>query len=293
MYNNIFKLSMFFEKLAIRTVMYDPKQHEEYKYYESNMAPEDIYGEAEEYGKTKKFDMQYFSGLWDPVEIRLYAHRRLQMLGQGSSRATYAYSPRFALKIATNEAGRAQNQLEDQISQDKQFNEIIAKVVKSDNDHNWVLSELVRPIHVIDDEGFNDEFMEKMEFEQHSPVPFDTLMQGINPKYRFDDEEAPKYKQFVKQSPQKDEIRRKVRKARALIKKYNLQLVDIKTPSNWGQTSDGRMVVLDFGFDQNVNLDYYGTKRPKNWPVDPTDYGPLLPQDMTIKENPNAPKKED
>lgn len=285
---------MFFEKYAIRSVVYDPKQHEEYKYYESNMAPEDTYGESKEYGQTKKFDMNYFSRIQDPEKIRLYAHRRLQMLGQGSSRVVYVYSSKYALKIATNLAGQAQNELEYKISQDRQFNEIVAKSIKSDNYFNWLLSELVRPVNIMDDEGCQDEFLEKMEFEQHSPVPFDTLIQGIDPRYRGEyDEGFVPYRKFVKTSPQKEEIRRKVRKARALIKKYNLKLPDIKVPSNWGQTTDGRMVILDFGFNDDVNINFYGTQRPKNWPIDPNDYGPTFPVDLTIKENPNAPKEED
>jgi len=286
---------MFFEKHAIRSVMYAPKVHQQYKEYEASVSPEDTFGEAKEYGQTKKFDMQYFSRLTDPREIRLYAHRRLQMLGQGSSRAVYVYSPKYALKIAMNNAGLAQNRLESNISFDGKYDEIIAKVVQAGPNYNWVLSELVHPIMHQDEEGYNIEEKEKEEFNKYSPMEFDTLMQGIDPTYgpaEYVDREGnvnktkafPQYRKVITKSPHSEEIKRRVELIHELANDWGLDVKDITVPSNWGRTAEGKTVILDFGYDDQIIEDFYLNQRPANWKIDPSDYGSTFPIDSTINK---------
>jgi hypothetical protein len=303
MYKQIYNLSKLFSKLAIRAIQYNPVLHQELKRDEEATDPEERIGEAKEYGETKKFDQRYFEMLKDPAYMRLYAHRRLQMIGQGSSRAVYIYSPKFALKIATNMAGIAQNKLEISISEDGEYNSIIAKVVKYDyKNYNWLISELVYPIDIRDELGYPMELEEKEEFKKHSPIAFDSLMHGINKKYNPDIEyeggEFEPYESAKQKIPPQiqTEMDTKIQLAKKLIDDYGILFTDIAIPSNWGRTADGRTVILDFGFDDIIHKQYYGANRDKakSWRVDPYDYGNYFPHiDDTIKENPNRPKDED
>jgi hypothetical protein len=294
MYTSILKLAKLFEKYAIRSVIYDPKTHQQLKDYEKDINPEDRFGEAKEYAQTKKFDIEHFSSITNPMEARLYAHRRLQMLGQGSSRAVYVYSPKYALKIATNPAGIAQNRLEHNISEDSKYNEIIAKVINADPDYKWVISELVNPIYYVDSDDYNEEIKEKEEFAKYSPAEFDTLMQGIDSKYSpaylpgSGYKAFPQYRKIIKKHPKSEEIKRKVKLVQELINDWGLNFSDIAVPSNWGRTADGRVVILDFGYDEGIRKDFYSKSQPKNWVVDPLEHGSvILPQDTTMKEYPH------
>ena len=156
--------------MAIRSVMYDPQLHQQLKDYDNSVAPEDRIGDTKEYGDTKKFNIREFKKIQDPLDARIYAHRRLQPLGQGSSRAVYVYSPKYALKIATNEAGLYQNELESSISSSHEYDDITARVIDSAPNNIWLISELVSPISFLHEEGFHDDFREKQEFNKYSPV---------------------------------------------------------------------------------------------------------------------------
>lgn len=304
-YDNIYKLACKFEKMAIRAVKYNPEIHQQLKEEQELYDPEDWMrtewsGEpiAKEYGRTKKFDMREFQQLakQDLMQAGLYAHRRLQKLGKGSSRAVYVYSPKYALKIAMNEAGIAQNQLEASVWRNGQYNEILAGVKIADPDGKWLLSELVVPFEVIDDmdedQEYHNQIEEERQFEQYSPAPFRTMMEGISKDFEpymeesdYEDADMGRrwksYRSFLRNAPKEQtyELKRKTKLARDLVNKFKLKANDFWNPSNWGRTMDGRVVLLDYGFDNRIQQQFYQRNpRPEPWKLD----WPELPGDESF-----------
>jgi hypothetical protein len=273
--------------------MYDPGYHGALKQDEAEqreLYPEDQYGMAKEYSETKTFRMSEFRNIHGFEWAITYASRRLQLLGKGSSRAVFVYNPKKVLKIAMNQAGVAQNQLESKISRSGKYNEVIAGVFETDPNGLWVISELVVPFMAIDDEGYEYQFEEEKEFRKHSPIDFKTFQEGIAPRFEnkidFDEEEYeqmgmgrkyPSFREFTKTGPSEtvSEIQRKTKLLRTMIKQFGLKKDDIFIRSQWGRTSDGRIVLVDYGFNAEVSKKYYTINTPK-----PVVIEEVFPTDM-------------
>jgi hypothetical protein len=289
-YRKIHSLAIKFEKLAgVRAVNYDPKVYKALKEEEKSLDPEDrmtSYYEglplSQVYKDTKKFDLKIFDKIKDPTEAGLYAHRRLQRLGQGSSRAAYVYNSKLCLKIAMNPAGVHQNLTEIGISKIGKYNEIIAKVVRHSNDGRWLLSELVIPFEIKDYDDEVDLIASEKEFEDKAKVPFRIMMRGISEgvpekyhpyfsenQYKFEkmNTEFNTYEDYIKNKPM-EEIERKVELAKELINKIGVKASDIWVPYQWGRTADGRIVLLDYGFTSAVHKQHYDKSSPKRWSIE-------------------------
>lgn len=61
------------------------------------------------------WDWNEFRNINSIEELREYANKRLQFAGIGSSRAVYKFHEKFALKIALNAKGLAQNKSESNV----------------------------------------------------------------------------------------------------------------------------------------------------------------------------------
>lgn len=105
--------------------------------------------------QSKKFNWIEFAKLESLHDLWSYANERLDFINAGSSRRVFILSSRFVLKIAKNDAGKAQNQYEYQLSQDPKLAPILARVRDAHPDGLWVVSDLVRPFHD-DDAGIDD-----------------------------------------------------------------------------------------------------------------------------------------
>ena len=74
-----------------------------------------------------------------------YAEKHLPLLGEGSSRITYALDSAKVLKIALNRAGEAQNETEAEIWF-KTRSPYITTVYDFAPNNKWIISEIVKPI---------------------------------------------------------------------------------------------------------------------------------------------------
>jgi hypothetical protein len=194
--------------------------------------------------KSKPFNFDEFKALKAPVSsrspddpmaielypydaMRGYAHERLQYIDGGSAREAFVLTPRYALKVALNDKGVAQNKAEVKLSKTKGASEAIAKTVTSDKNGNWVVAELVRPL--VDDD----------EFEERTGITIDNLYTAL---------ETGSYHWFPT-------------KARALVdglrslKRAGLE--DDYRFEQFGVTPDGRVVLLDFGYSKAVARKFY------------------------------------
>ena len=76
-----------------------------------------------------------------------YANKHLKRLGCGTSRVTYAYGSRFALKVAFNDKGIAQNEAEVDIYTSSSSKRLVTRIYDFDDDYRWIIAEIVREVH--------------------------------------------------------------------------------------------------------------------------------------------------
>jgi len=226
-----------------------------------------------------KFDLGHFRFLPDLVTVNEYPNGKLQFLGHGSSRNTWVFSSGKVLKAAYNDAGIAQNEQELKIAQMPEVSDIVTKIYDYDRDGNkWLISEIVRPLsgfqefeslagisfpafkdflqewsrgnHTTPDEMFDD-LIENQEMKLEDINPRN--VQAINAiKRRLLDYRATRNNPFL-------------RKMLVLISKgllpgdlANWDLSDNSSSvSHYGKSGDGRIVLMDYGFSDDVYRGHY------------------------------------
>jgi hypothetical protein len=201
--------------------------------------------------RKKHLDMKSFLQLPNSVNARLkWLLANGNKLGKtGSGRATFLIDSSKVLKLAVNNKGVAQNELEEKISNDPDVNSIVTRVFKSAPDHSWIVSQVVRELN------------SDREFEKETGGSLKDVMNYLNvlndhPHLRKD----PNTPAFILSLEK-------------LIKKYKMQIPDIDMPGHWGKTPDGRIVLLDYGFNEEVFKKHYalGQDRPTLAPDQPTN----------------------
>lgn len=167
----------------------------------------------------------------------------VRFIGQGSSRCVFALDNKYALKVAGNiwdaddnnyRKGIAQNKVEYKLSLNSEIHDVLAKVYDNAPDYEWIVSDLVRPLNDND----NNTFYEL------TGITFDDMMSYL---YRIKDGGIPSsLGHFVSQ----------IQKAIELGK---LELEDFRM-DQFGKTADGRIVILDYGFSDDVQQNYYRSR---------------------------------
>lgn len=159
--------------------------------------------------------------------MRQYAQERLQYIDGGSSREAFVLTPKYALKVALNEKGVAQNKAEAKLSKTKGASNAVAKTVTSDKDGNWAVAELVRPL--ADDD----------EFEERTGITLDNLYAAL---------ETGSYHWFPAKTRELVDGLHALKRA-GLKNDYRFE--------QFGVTPDGRIVLLDIGFSKSVADKFY------------------------------------
>jgi len=181
--------------------------------------------------RSKTFNLSYFKTLQlgDMLE---YPKVTLEFLGQGSSRNVYIISSKKVLKMAYNEAGIMQNKKEVETYVKFGSSGIITKIYDSDSKGLWIISELVKP------------FLNEKQFLNAAGI----LPQDI-PKVKLESSE----KSYI-YTPAGKEFALKIQN---FTKQSGLRLGDLINFFNYGTNSDGHVVILDSGFDDEVYNKYY------------------------------------
>lgn len=182
-------------------------------------------------GFGNKFNLETFKNMDDLRILNSYANRFLEKLGQGSSRAAYLLSSRHALKIAVNKRGLAQNKAELSVYTNPQTKPMIASIRDyEDTEYRWLIADVVRPIET------------EQEFEDITGIQWENFLDSL-----IDDD--------VTQTPLS-------RITRATMDSNDLVSADIQVLDHWGKTADGRIVLLDYGYTDEVYNKYY---KGLNW----------------------------
>ena len=92
------------------------------------------------------FDLEEFSKLTSFNKRIQYCQERLKRISSGSSRIVYMVDDTKVLKIAKNEKGLNQNEIEAQYSNYHDIKDITAQVFAYDNKNLWIEMELARKV---------------------------------------------------------------------------------------------------------------------------------------------------
>jgi len=191
----------------------------------------------------------------------------LQKVGEGSSRTAYVLSSRFALKLAGSfksqyvekytEAGAAQNQQEFNTWRDAPpaVKAVIPESYKLEPNGLWLIADLVRPLKNVE------------EFFELSGGLHPTSLSSVLSSYSSTSSEE----DYGTSSTSKIESRKRVEAAikknktakrvfrglQQAVSAFGLDPVDFGGIRQWGKTSLGKIVLLDYGASNEIIDTFY------------------------------------
>jgi len=177
-----------------------------------------------------------------------YCEEHLQRISSGSSRIVYKIDNEKVLKLAKNKKGLAQNGVEIQYSNESNLDDVLAKIYEYDENNLWVEMELAKKLRVAD-------------FHQITGFKFKDYAIAIN---NYGNDVDPRInrgkmdidKELVEQMWE-DEF---VYGMFQYIGDYGLPVGDLMRLNTYGIVKgDGeqRIVVIDYGLDNDVYTSYY------------------------------------
>jgi hypothetical protein len=195
--------------------------------------------------RSSTFDLATFKSLKDADEILKYARDNLaEIKPAGSSRATFILNSKKVLKVSNHPIrGPVQNRKEWEASQNSGIASFLTRVYDHDPDFNWIISELVRPYGVGDSSTRYGVLMNVLQkfTEAYDPDPADQALKDAANDHL-------------------DNLLGMEGYFRDTI--YNLMnegynIFELSEPSAWGISPGGRLVLLDYGADDNILAQYY------------------------------------
>lgn len=173
-----------------------------------------------------------------------YAEKNLKRLSSGSSRLVYLTDDDTIVKLAKNDKGIAQNEVE---ANPKMKSKYLNKILGHAKDFVWI------------ETCFLDKITEK-DFEEMTGMDFksfgESVDYGLKNISKSSDKKKPKnYDDIVK-----SEIYKELKR---LGDKFKLMPGDLSRISSWG-TKDGNPILIDAGLTQKVFEDFYEDKDSKS-----------------------------
>lgn len=197
------------------------------------------------------FDMEHFKSLRKYSERVRYCDQHLKKISSGSARIVYIIDNEKVLKLAKNEKGVAQCEVEIQWGNDSYFGGILAKTLDSHPDGLWVEMELARKVKKGDFKtlaGFNfddlNTYLRNVEQENKGRKS----IFGIDPE--------------VKETMEQNEF---VTELVDLMNSMDAPAGDMTRLNSYGlvkRNGHDTIVLIDFGLTNDVYSDYYD--RTKN-----------------------------
>lgn len=189
------------------------------------------------------FSIEQMASLKSPDEINRYASAHLPLVGQGSTRKVFALSPEFVLKLVNPDfdenRGIAQNEEETRLSAIEEAQVALARIKSHGEGFLWVIQERVQPLSswkVFDSvTGFSSKELAKLLRGNYLDVA--DFQRRAKPNSQFSNS------QLVK--------------ALFVLRENGLSFDDLKGYQQWGVTTDGRVVLVDFGATDSVLDEYY------------------------------------
>ncbi len=179
------------------------------------------------------FKWNEFKELQTPQECDDYAKKHLQFIGQGSSRNSYVLTSKKVLKIARpgHEYGTEQNKREVVNSYEvKPYQEFFTVLFDNAFDCRWIVSELVNPVKSMKEVheffGIYPGFLSGVLISVLKGKELDELIQ----QYSVNEQKSTKFIEMI-----------------IWAKNNDIEISDWSGKDQWGRTTDGRIVILDYG----------------------------------------------
>lgn len=194
----------------------------------------------------KGFDMSVLRRQKTTVAVFQYAKDHLDMVGCGSSRCAFRHSPGLVLKVARprpvgnvredsgDAVGMEANRAEVDVFTHPDTKPVVAAIRDFDPGYKWLLSEEVS--------GFTD----SSQFE-------DATGYGLE---RFARAMVDFYEGAISRSEVYDEFDGELVRGVVGLIRNGMDPGDLTKPEHWGTAPDGRLVILDYGWDQEVTRHY-------------------------------------
>jgi len=194
-----------------------------------------------------EFDMEVFKGLNSFNKRIKYCQAKLYRISSGSSRIVYRIDDEKVLKLARNQKGLAQNEVEIDHGSEQFLKDVVANVFDSHPNNLWVEMELARKVNIND-------------FKRITGFNWEDFVAAI---HNYGNRNGGRYqstmdvdKEIVKQMWE-DEF---VYDIFSYIGNYDLPSGDFEKLSSFGiVTRNGadHLVVIDFGFTNDVKKTHY------------------------------------
>lgn len=162
-------------------------------------------------------------------------------IGQGSSRIVFQLTDEICLKLAKNEKGIAQNELEFRNSEDYYIDNLFPKVFDESDSENYLflVSEYVLPANksdfkIVENVSFND---------------FVTILINLDKQRRLTQEENNIYEESYL-----------IQNVYDYSMNYNVPIIELTRIANYGlvyRDNQATLVLLDSGFNKDILKQYY------------------------------------
>jgi hypothetical protein len=169
-----------------------------------------------------------------------YAEKNLKRLSSGSSRLVYLTDEDTVVKLAKNDKGIAQNEVE---ANPKMKSKYLNKILGHAKNHVWI------------ETCYLDKINEK-EFEKLTGVDFDSFGKAVDYGLKNISESSGKKKPKNYDEIIESDIFKELKR---LGNKFKLMPGDLSRISSWG-TKDGNPIVIDSGLTKEVFEDFYKDK---------------------------------
>lgn len=192
------------------------------------------------------FDMEHFKTLRSFAQRVKYCEEHLKRISSGSSRIVYMIDNTKVLKLAKNQKGLAQNEVEIQWGQDSYFGSILAHTFMYHPDDLWVEMELARKVTKKDFQRLTECNIEEMDMYLRN---FNAINHGKRPIFTMDPE--------VKERLDENEF---VSAIVDFMANIDAPPGDFGRLSSYGivqRNGQDDIVLIDFGLTNDVYQTYY------------------------------------
>jgi hypothetical protein len=149
--------------------------------------------------------------------------------------------------LALNAKGIEQNKVELKNAADPKLKKLVTDIYDYSPDYRWIVAELARPFN-------NDK-----DFEHAAGFPFEEIGNQLKSTFK------PYTRNQLKGGARADtgQISNPlIGKLADIVQENDFMIGDLKRLSSWGKTADGRAVLLDYGFTDDVWKNHYKDTMP-------------------------------
>lgn len=191
--------------------------------------------------EVEPFDLEYMSSLKTYNHRLIYCRTKLKKLGVGSSREVFEIDSNWVIKVAKNDKGLAQNNVESDYSAIRMF-DFLPKIKDNDDEDRWLIVE-------------NCEKITQKEFEKLTKISFKLFSQFLR---EYESIEIRRRKIMFSEEIHKmlDDEDSFVYGVRDLLGNFDMLPGDFEKINSFGKSAN-KIKIIDWGFTKNVHKTYY------------------------------------